>query len=245
MPIKKVVPRSLNKASSSRVSRPLTKIPGTIIFASYPKKKVDRKYIDSFWKKYFNGKLKRMVSRRKDCAVISDINLDVKIFPLSFTVAVTVRKMDIDRGREYLKLKAMINKKIKQNKFKYSEIVIADIIDYKIKDGSCYILERIIPSITVQDLLTKNRFKEILFENRFNTSFTKTINKMSSIAIEKMHSDLVKALIEISNSSIIWDYDKLKLDFNNKNIIIIDYNPEIGKFKFGLIDLRGVNSRSF
>lgn len=245
MPLKKVASSNLKKKSSSRVSRPLTKTPGTIIFASYPRKKVDKKYIDAFWERYFNGELKKFISKRKDNAIISDLNVNVNIFPLSKSVAVTVRKMAIDRGKEYLKLKKIIDKIIKKNKFKYSEIILADIIDYKIKNSNSYILERIIPSITVKDVLIYFEFNGRLFKNRFNNSFTKVINKIPSKIVDKMYFDLEKALIEISNSSIVWNEEKLKLDFNYKNMIIIDYNPEKAKFKFGFIDLTGINSKSF
>lgn len=231
------------KKTTSRTSRPLTKTPGTIIFASYPKKKVDRKYIDAFWKRYFSGELKEATLKRKDGSVISSYNHLINILPLSPTVAVTVRK--IDNGKKYLEIKKYFEKKFKENKPKYSEVVFADIIDYKIKDNNYYLMERIIPSVTAQDLLHYKENKKVSFKNRFSKSFYRTVEKMDPKNLEKMNNDLYRAIREIYdiNRTMYKENRNMSLDSNVTNIIVIDYNPKIGKFKFGIIDVkRGVNS---
>jgi len=52
-----------NKHKSFRKSRLIT-------FSSYPKKKIEKKYIDNFWTKYFNGTLLKKVNSRKDESII-------------------------------------------------------------------------------------------------------------------------------------------------------------------------------
>jgi len=137
--------------------------PVNVTFASYPKKKVDRKYIDAFWEKYFNGSLEKAISRRKDKAIISSYNHKIKILPLSPTVAVTVRK--INNGKRYIEIKKYFEKKFKENKSKYFEVVFADIIDYKVKDNYYYLMERIIPSVTALDLSNYRYANRIFYKN--------------------------------------------------------------------------------
>jgi hypothetical protein len=226
-----------------------------IVFASYPKKKVDRRYIDAFWKRYFNKKLEDATLKRKDRAMITTSKPDMIIFPLSPTVAVTIRNISYNSvsfnikgirfysGKDYLELKKTIDKIIKENKLKFSEVVLADIIDYKIKDGNYYIMERIIPSITVNNFLYYLKYNtlNIFSNNRYNNSFIRTISKLDKEFLVKMHNNLNKALNELKQSPI----NIKKLDLNNNNTIIIDYNPNTEKFKFGLIDLIGSKSKSF
>lgn len=222
--------------------------PANVVFASYPKKKVDRRYIDVFWEKYFNGSLKKAISRRKDVGIISQNRKEVKIFTLSPTVAVTVRSVSSKIGKQYLDKHKIINMKIKIHKLKRSEIFLADVIDYKIIDGNCYIIERIIPSISVKDIFmydySRNKIKD--YENRYQNQFSRTISKMNKKSLNKMLTDLDKALKELRESPLLWsDNNEPIIDHNAGNTIIIDYNPKIGKFKFGFIDLIGTNSKSF
>jgi len=233
---------NLKKVNLHITDSPVTKKSGAIILASYPKKKVDKKYINSFWEKYFNGELQKMASKRIDCSVISSYNQKVKILPLSPSVAVTVRLLWTTVGNIYLERQKILKNRLKAHKLKKSEIYLADLIDYKIKGEIMYIMERIIPSISVEDIykFDYEKNKMIATKNRYDNQFTKTISKMDKNAYDKMLVNLKKALEEIrikNNDSV--------LDLNYGNLIIIDYNPESGKFKLGVIDLVGANSKSF
>jgi len=108
-------------------------------------------------------------------------------------------------------------------------------------------MERIVPSITVLDLLNYKNNKELAYINRFKSSFLRIINKIDKKIINKMYVDLEKALEEHRHiDELIFKQDTTKsLDNEGSNMIIIDYDPNNGKFKFGLIDYKGVLSSSF
>lgn len=212
----------------------------TITFASYPEKKVDRKYIDIFWKNFFSGKLEKNVLKRRDKAVISKSNISLKIFALSPTVTVTLRKLDVTTGRVFLKIHESLNQKLKNTEFKYSQLVLADIIDYKIINQEMYIMERIIPSLTVYDFLFN--YENMKYKNRFQNSFINKIKTVDENAIRNIRNNLGDAFNEIKFSKII---NEEIVDFHSKNIIVIDYNQKTNKFKLGLIDIIGTESRSF
>ncbi|MDD3178066.1 MAG: hypothetical protein PHR26_00945 [Candidatus ainarchaeum sp.] len=211
-----------------------------ITFASYPKKEVAIKYVDAFWKRYFDGSLEKSLSKRKDNHFISNYNPNVKIFPISPTVSVTVRKMNLIDVRPYFEIHKYYKEKFKNANFKYSKFVLTDIIDYKKKGDFYYVLERIVPSISVYDFYVSD-FKGFK-ENRFSKSFQKSLEKVDLL---KMKEDLGPALNELKHFINNNSKFKFRLDNSNNNIIIIDYNPETHKFKFGLIDFAGMSSKSF
>jgi len=213
-----------------------------INFASYPEKKVNKKYIDSFWEKYFDGTLKRSIHKRIDNNTISSYNPNVKIFPLSPTVAVTIRK--IKNGKRYLELNEYFKNKLNNKKLKYSEIVISDIIDYKVKGRDYFLMERIIPGASVADVLNYKLYNRTAFLNRFNNSFLKIVQKMDKKTLDKMYINLEKAINELK-ITIRENEKEHKIDNSKGNIIIIDYNPNNGKFKLGLIDLDSYFTFSF
>jgi len=72
--------------------------------------------------------------------------------------------------------------------------------------------------------------------------------KMDEKTLEKMYKDLDKAIkefYEIDKKIHLENNKTGTLDSGETNIIVIDYNPRTSKFKFGLIDLKGVLSSSF
>jgi len=116
-----------------------------------------------------------------------------------------------------------------------------DIIDYKKTKDNYYIMERIIPSISIQDFETYLITRKL--ENRFQSSFVKNlkgINTNSFITnLDVAYKELREELYNIYRLS------EMTIDKAKNNVIIIDYNKETGKFKFGLIDFFGIRSRSF
>jgi ribosomal protein S4 len=52
------------KSKSSDLKKRLRNKPDKVIFNPYFEKKIDSKYIDTFWKKYFSGKLTSFLEKR-------------------------------------------------------------------------------------------------------------------------------------------------------------------------------------
>jgi len=229
----------IKKKTTKKV--PIKKKTNSIVFASYPKKVVDKKYINSLWTKYFNGTLEDLIYKRKDISYISRYNKNVKIIPLSPTIAVTIRKCSIHVGENYLKTATFFKKKLVNLKLKHSEVLLADIVDYKKIKNNYYIMERIIPSISVSDL--KVYLDRSSTTNRFQESFVK---KLKGIDTNSFRNNINIAYAELKEElNNISKLSGINIDKAPNNVIIIDYNKDINRFKFGLIDFMGKGSESF
>ncbi len=102
-------------------------------------------------------------------------------------------------------------------------------------------MERIIPSISVSDL--KVYLDRSSTTNRFQESFVKKLKGIDTNSfrnkINIAYAELKEELNNISKLS------RVNIDKAPNNVIIIDYNKDTNRFKFGLIDFMGKGSESF
>jgi hypothetical protein len=98
-------------------------------------------------------------------------------------------------------------------------------------------MERIIPSISVIDL--KVYLGHNWNTNRFQKSFVK---KLKGIDTNSFRNKINIAYAKLNNISKL---SEVNINKAPNNVIIIDYNKNTNKFKFGLIDFMGKGSESF
>jgi hypothetical protein len=229
--IKKKKTQLFRKAPSNNIS-----------FVPIEKKKISKERIDAFWKNYFSGNfrdshLNRILFNGKTDYISSYNNL-IKVFPITPTTLVTIRRVVATSYNAFKKDYFLLKRKISKIKLKYSKIELVEIISSRRKAGTYfyYTMERVFPSISINDLefILRNQSKltkeGIIKRNRYAPSFLKEIEN-KKINKEKMLNDLERAYTEFKNSKLL-----RYCDASSNNIIILDYNPEKSTFKFGLID---------
>ncbi len=233
--------KNIKKKAVQLFKRPSSKNAFKTSFVPIEKKKISKARIDAFWNNYFSGKFKdlhfkRAVSGKPD--YISSYNSSIKVFPITPTTVVTIRKVTSNSYDAFKSEFFLLKRKIAKTKLKYSKIELVDIVSSRKKPKSdvYYTMERVFPSISIHDFgfILKNISKltkdAIIKKNRYAPSFLKAIED-KKINQEKMLKDLERAHSEFENSQL-----SRYCDASLNNFIILDYNPEKSTFKFGLID---------
>lgn len=220
-----------------------------IIFTPNFVKEISKEKISLFWKRYFSGQKKVLVNKREKkgkTAFISKYNEKVIILPVTSSVAGVVRKLPLKEYITYKKKYFFLKDILANTQFKFSQVLLSEVLSFKEKGDFGYILERVFPSISFKDyikmydVLEQKFVSENININRYASSFLKTL-KENKIDPLKFYADVLRAHEEIEYTKSIDNH----FDTSINNFIILGYNKETGKVKFGFIDICGRNSKSF
>lgn len=213
-------------------------------------KEVPKKTIDKLVEIYNSGKL--YASNYKKIRK----HYDMYVFTLTKSVLATIRIKNAYGLRIYLeKANLFYNKlkKVKPKSFNVAPIDIIDIREVKYNKISRYMLiEKVHP---VVDVAIAYKILNFLYASRDNNYSKLNVHRYSKNFIRFLKSKNIKDYKDFFNklSDAVEEYAKVfsgfhsydeKIDVNEGNILLLDYDTKTNKFLFGPIDFTGAYTSS-
>jgi hypothetical protein len=216
-----------------------------IDFDNFPHKEISQEKLDLFWKDYFN---KKRIFKK----IVSDNGIEVMaVTPTVLGVVKATNNINGVLG--YLTKVLEVNKFFAKQKPKTFDLRMNQVLDVKeVAYGRYYILERVYPTITCEDILSGDLIGSALWKNLLQNSYSNRytkpfVNKMlrRNIDFDEFRLAVTEAKDEFIKLSynLIRSHDAktdLYYDLAGRNLLVLDYNPETKKVLFQIIDVNNV-----